>query len=144
MSEPSPAVDVGEFAARVLGRGLWDHQLALLRSPARYRAVVAGRQSGKSTSLAIAALFEARNTILGYAKSLGHADLRELARVPELAQGHLLGNQLSGASLDLLALGGSKLPDDVIHVRRHDYFLSFFSRPRWASKRSSALRISER
>ena len=51
----------------------------------------------------IAALFESRNTVLGDAEGLGHSDLRELARVAQLAQGHLLGNQLSGAGLDLLA-----------------------------------------
>src|ERR1035438_8559867 len=48
----------------------------------------------------IAALFESRNTVLGNAEGLGHSDLRELARVAQLAQGHLLGNQLSGAGLD--------------------------------------------
>jgi hypothetical protein len=78
----------------------------------------------------IAALFEARNTVLGDTESLGHADLREFAGVPEFAQGHFLGNQLGGAGLDLLTLGGAKLPDFVIHVRRHGYFLFLFSRAR--------------
>lgn len=49
-------LDVGEFAARVLGRPAWPHQVEVLRDPARYRCLVAGRQSGKSSTLAIAAL----------------------------------------------------------------------------------------
>jgi len=78
----------------------------------------------------IAALFEARNAVLGDTESLGDPDLRELARVPEFPQSHFLGNQLGGSGLDLLALGGAQLPDDAIHVRRHDYFLSSLSRAR--------------
>ena len=70
--------------------------------------------------------------------------VRELASVPEFAQGHFLGNQLSGAGLDLLPLSGAKLPDFVIHVRGHGYSLSLFSRARCASKRSSAFRINSR
>src|SRR5260370_30267364 len=64
-------------------------------------------ESGKQE---IAALFETRNTVLGYTESLGHANLRELAGVPQFAQGHFLGNQLSGAGFDLLALGGAQVP----------------------------------
>jgi hypothetical protein len=70
----------------------------------------------------IAALFEARNAVLGDTESLSHADLRELARVPKLAQGHLLGNQLSGASFDFLALSGAQFLDYVIHVSGHGLF----------------------
>jgi hypothetical protein len=61
-------------------------------------------ESGKQQ---IAALFKARNTVLGDTESLGHADLRELAGVPELAQGHFLCDQLNSAGLDLLPLGGA-------------------------------------
>src|SRR6476661_6620978 len=50
----------------------------------------------------IAALFKARNAVLRDPESFGHPDLRELARLPQLAQGHLLGDQLSSARLDLL------------------------------------------
>lgn len=55
----SPATDAGAFAARLLGQPLWDHQLELVRSPARYRVVCAGRQVGKSRALAVLALHEA-------------------------------------------------------------------------------------
>lgn len=50
------ATDVEAFAERVLARPLWRHQAELLRSPARYRVVAAGRQAGKSATLAVAAL----------------------------------------------------------------------------------------
>lgn len=55
----SPALDPGAFAAEVLRQPLWDYQLEFARSSARYRFVVAGRQVGKSTTLATLALFEA-------------------------------------------------------------------------------------
>jgi hypothetical protein len=84
-------------------------------------------ESGKQQ---IAALFKARNTVLGDSESLGHANLREFAGVPELAQSHFLRDQLSSASLDLFSLGRALLVDFVIYLRRHGYFLSFFSRAR--------------
>ncbi len=40
-AETAAATDVGVFARRVLGRPLWDHQLDLARSPARYRMLCA-------------------------------------------------------------------------------------------------------
>src|SRR5260221_9274518 len=83
-------------------------------------------ESGKQQ---IAALFEARNTVLGDTEGFGNADLRKLASVPEFAQSHFLGDELSGAGLDLLALGGTQLPDDVIHVHRHDYLPSSSAGP---------------
>ena len=55
----SAATDAGVFADRVLGAPLWGHQLALVRSGARFRMVVAGRQVGKSRGLSVLSLFEA-------------------------------------------------------------------------------------
>jgi len=54
-----PALDPGAFAEQLLGAPLWDHQLDLVRSRARYRVVCAGRQVGKSRALAVMALHEA-------------------------------------------------------------------------------------
>jgi hypothetical protein len=51
--------DVGVFARALVGAPLWPHQLVLARSPARYRVIAAGRQSGKSRALAVIALHEA-------------------------------------------------------------------------------------
>jgi hypothetical protein len=51
--------DVAVFARLLVGQPLWDHQRAVLASPARYRLVTAGRQVGKSRSLAVAALHQA-------------------------------------------------------------------------------------
>src|ERR1039457_4940786 len=92
----------------------------------------------------IATLFKPRDTVLGDPESLGHADLRELARVPQLAQGHFLGDQRGGAGLDLLALRGAQFRNYVVHVGGHDYLFSLSSRAKWASKRLSALRSSSR
>lgn len=47
------------FAAKVLGQPLWDHQIEISRSRARYRVITSGRQSGKSRELAVEALTEA-------------------------------------------------------------------------------------
>ena len=58
----APAVELLDpvtFAAQVLGRPAWGHQAEVLRDPARYRLLLAGRQSGKSVTLSIAALHAA-------------------------------------------------------------------------------------
>lgn len=55
----SPAVDPAAFADRLLGTPLWPHQVELVQSAARYRVVCAGRQVGKSRTLAVLALHEA-------------------------------------------------------------------------------------
>jgi hypothetical protein len=51
--------DPAVFAELLVGQPLWPHQRAVLASPARYRCVTAGRQVGKSRTLAIAALHQA-------------------------------------------------------------------------------------
>ncbi len=48
--------DIGVFAEVLVGEPLWPHQLELARSRARHRCVNAGRQVGKSRTLAIEAL----------------------------------------------------------------------------------------
>ena len=67
----------------------------------------------------IAPLFEARNTVLGDPERLGHLYLRELARVPQFAQGHFLADQLSGAGLDPLALGRAQFLHFVLQRDWH-------------------------
>src|SRR6516165_2966489 len=91
----------------------------------------------------VAALFDLRDAFLSNAQGLGDLLLRELARFPNLPERHFLSNELGCAGLDLLALRGAQLLDDVIYVPGHGYFLSFFfNRLRCASNRSSALAIS--
>ena len=51
--------DPAVFAEVLVGQPLWDHQRAVLASRARYRLVTAGRQVGKSRTLAVAALHQA-------------------------------------------------------------------------------------
>lgn len=50
---------VEEFAKVLLGQPLWEHQADFARSTARYRVMCAGRQVGKSRTLAVTALYEA-------------------------------------------------------------------------------------
>lgn len=49
--------DPGYFARALVGQELWDHQLSVARSEARYRVICAGRQVGKSRLLAVLALW---------------------------------------------------------------------------------------
>ena len=76
----SPATDPGAFAEEVLGQPLWDYQLKFARSKARYRVVCAGRQVGKSTTLATLALFEAatRRNVLVLVVSAGEEAAKRL------------------------------------------------------------------
>jgi hypothetical protein len=92
--------DPAVFAKPLVGQPLWDHQRAVLASPARYRLVTAGRQVGKSRMLAIAALHQAfsvpRSTTL--VVSAGDtAAKRVMADTAALAQGSAL---LTGSVVD--------------------------------------------
>lgn len=82
------ATDVEHFAAVVLRRPMWPHQAELLRSQARYRCVAAGRQSGKSSTLAVAALHTAatrRDTLTMLVSAGEQASRRLLADCADLA-----------------------------------------------------------
>jgi hypothetical protein len=116
MSTPTPAAatDVGAFAEQLLGRPLWDHQLDLARSPARYRVVLAGRQSGKSTGLATIALHEAatRAGVLVLLVSAGEvASRRLLDECAALATSSplLRGSVLDESKSQLTVSNGSRI-----------------------------------
>src|ERR1035437_6965818 len=51
---------------------------------------------------------------------------RQFARFPDLSTRHFLSNELSCASLHLLALRGAELLDNVVHVLGHP-LLPFFA-----------------
>ena len=53
------ARDPVEFSRLLCGAPLWDHQIAVVRSQARYRVICSGRQAGKSRLLSISALHKA-------------------------------------------------------------------------------------
>src|SRR5712691_383926 len=91
----------------------------------------------------VAAFFKPRDAVLGDPESLGNAGLRKLAGLSEVAQAHFLGYEFSRTVLDLLSLGSAQFPNDFIHIHGHGC-VPFPIRARWASKRSSALRISWR
>ena len=61
------------------------------------------------------------DTILRDPKLLGLSNLRELARVPQFKQGHLLSDQRSGASLHVLPLERAQLLNFVVDIRSHGY-----------------------
>lgn len=88
------------FASKVLGRPAWEHQAEVLRDPARYRLLLAGRQSGKSATLAIAALHVAatkRNALVLIVSAGEVAARRLLADVAAVAASSPL---LAGAVID--------------------------------------------
>ena len=108
------ATDPCAFAERLLGRPLWPHQAELARSPARYRIVVAGRQAGKSTCLAVIALHEAatRRDILVLLVSAGEvASKRLLDECSVLAARSdlLRGSVLDESKSQLLLSNGSRI-----------------------------------
>ncbi|MFC5996264.1 terminase large subunit domain-containing protein [Pseudonocardia hispaniensis] len=115
MSTPeviSEALDVEQFAARVLRRPLWDHQRELLRSPARYRVVCAGRQSGKSATLATAALHTAatrRGALVLLVSAGEEASKRLLADCADLASGALAGGVVDESKATLTWSNGSRI-----------------------------------
>jgi hypothetical protein len=51
--------DAAVFADRLLGEALWEHQLEVVRSPARYRVICAGRRAGKTRVFGVLALHQA-------------------------------------------------------------------------------------
>lgn len=92
--------DAGLFAELLLGAPLWPHQLEVVRSPARYRVICAGRQVGKSRLLAVLALHQAfsRPGSLTLLVSAGDtASKRLLADIASLAQASPL---LAGSVVD--------------------------------------------
>ena len=91
----------------------------------------------------VAAFFKPGDAVLGDPESLGNAGLRKLAGLSQVAQAHFLGYEFSRTVLDLLSLGWAQLPNDFIHIHGHGY-VPFPIRARWASRRSSAFRISSR
>lgn len=94
------ATDPAAFAEGLLGRPLWPHQLEVARSDARFRVICAGRQVGKSSVLAVIALFEAftRRNILVLIVSAGETASRRL--LEECAALASASDLLRGSVLD--------------------------------------------
>lgn len=110
----SPALDPGAFAKQLLGRPLWDHQLKLARSKARFRIVCAGRQVGKSAALASITLYEAatRANILVLLVSAGEVASRRLLEECASLAGHspvLRGSVLDESKSSLTLSNGSRI-----------------------------------
>ncbi len=117
--------DAGAFADHVLGEPMWDYQLRFARSKARYRVVKAGRQVGKSTTLAKIALQVAstRANVLVLVVSAGDdaakrllADCVALASRSELLSGSIVDD---GKSLLTLTNGSTirSVPASIRQIR---------------------------
>ena len=121
----SPATDPGAFADQVLGECMWSYQLDFARSVARFRVVAAGRQVGKSRTLAKVSLFEAstRAGVLVLVVSAGEeAAKRLLADCVALANGSdaLRGSVVDdGKSLLTLSNGSTirSVPASIRQIR---------------------------
>lgn len=101
--------DPAYFAEHAIGEPLWDYQADFARSPARYRVMCAGRQVGKSRTLAVCALHTAytRANVRVLVISNGEdSSLRVLADCAQLARhSPLLGNSVLDDLKQLLTLG---------------------------------------
>jgi hypothetical protein len=117
--------DPGAFAERVLGEAMWGYQLDFARSPARFRVVAAGRQVGKSRTLAKVSLHAAttRPGILILVVSAGDeaakrllADCVALANTSELLRGSVIDD---GKSLLTLSNGSTirSVPASIRQIR---------------------------
>lgn len=114
VEEGAELLGVAEFADKVLGRALWDHQLELLRSTARYRIICAGRQSGKSSSLVTAALHRAvtrRNQLVLLVSAGEIASRRLLEDCAHIAESSPLmrGSTLDVSRSELVLSNGSRI-----------------------------------
>jgi len=117
--------DPGAFADRVLGEPMWDYQLDFARSSARFRVVAAGRQVGKSRTLAKVSLHEAttRPNILILVVSAGDeaakrllADCVALANASDALRGSIVDD---GKSLLTLTNGSTirSVPASIRQIR---------------------------
>lgn len=125
MAAFSPATDPGAFAEQVLNECMWDYQLDFARSDARFRVVAAGRQVGKSRTLAKVSLFEAstRAGILILVVSAGDeaakrllADCVALANASDALRGSVVDD---GKSLLTLSNGSTirSVPASIRQIR---------------------------
>lgn len=108
----SGLLDVEAFAERLVGQPLWEHQLDVARSPARYRVICAGRQVGKSRLLAILALHEAatrrnRNVLLVSAGEVASQRLLEECGSLATSSPLLRGSVLDESKAQLTLSNGS-------------------------------------
>jgi hypothetical protein len=95
------------FADLLIGRPLWDHQAEVVRSPARYRVLCAGRRAGKSHVFGVLALHQAfavpGSKVL--IVSAGEVAAKRLFReVAAMAAAPLLGGSVADESTSTLVL----------------------------------------
>jgi hypothetical protein len=106
--------DAGVFAELLVGAPLWEHQMEVVRSSARYRVLCAGRQVGKSRLFAILALHQAfavpNSTVLlvSAGDTASKRLLEEIASLA-LASPFLSGSIVEDTSKMFVLSNGSKI-----------------------------------
>lgn len=93
-------ISITAFARDLLEEPLWEHQIDFCESPARYRVMCAGRQVGKSRTLAVESLFAAftqRNALVLVISAGEEASKRLLADCSAMAN---RAPMLKGSILD--------------------------------------------
>jgi hypothetical protein len=91
--------DPVKFAEVLCGAPLWDHQIAVVRSRARYRVLCAGRQAGKSRLFAVLALhkaFSKPGSVILIISAGETAAQRLLAEITSLLSSELLAPSKAG------------------------------------------------
>lgn len=120
MSKPAVSMldrarrDPAVFAEVLMGAPLWPHQLEVVRSPARYRVICAGRQVGKSRLLATLALhkaFAAAGSLVLVVSSGDRSSKRLLEEVASLASASplLAGSVVDESSSAVVLTNGSRV-----------------------------------
>lgn len=105
------------FADLLIGQPLWEHQVAVVRSPARYRVLCAGRRAGKTRVIGVLALHQAfavpRSKVLIVSASDASAK-RMFADVLGMATGSpALAVSVSGDNTHLLTLSNGSTIESI-------------------------------
>ena len=144
--------DPAVFARALVGEELWPHQLEVVRSPARIRAICSGRQAGKSRTLSILALHRAftspgaRVLVL----SAGEDVAKELlATIAALASAPLLAGSVLDENASRLTLSNGStitcVPASVRQIRSRVVDLlildeaAFLDEPIWEASKYTIL-----
>lgn len=105
--------DPVRFGKMLCGAPLWDHQVAVAKSRARYRIICSGRQAGKSRALAVLALqraFSQPGAVVLIVSAGETAARRLLAEVATLAKSPMLSASVLDDNQTVLVLSnGSRV-----------------------------------
>jgi len=116
--------DPAVFAELLVGQPLWPHQLEVVASPARYKAICAGRRAGKSRIFGTLALHQAFAVPMSKTLivSAGDSSSKRLFKeVASMASAPLLGASVADETTSLLTLSNGStvecVPSSMRQVR---------------------------